>query len=197
MPKYFLPFIFVFIIFALSVSHLQAQRNTPEESSAKAVIKKGNADSLTELSAKIGKNLKSFCIKFIDWKEEGLSSEKGYLKAMARWLANLRPFQRERAWQILQEAEPVVRVLRQAIRDKKSELAELSFDHNTSPFTLPRLGLELQELRSSLKQKFEMLSDRLFFEAGVKVGPIGEDGFWLIPFSWGASSSRRLSSSLF
>lgn len=139
------------------------------------------AESTQESSRKIEQTLDAICGKANDWHEPSLQSERLYVGALRRWLNSLQPFQQERARQILKEARPAMRDLRKAIREKKAELAELSFDRNTAPETLPRLGMELQQLRADLRHKLQMLSNRLYFEAGVRFGPLGDDGFWLVP----------------
>lgn len=187
MSRYLILFLFLAFFSTLSIGSLQTGKVAEKGNLTLIPPINSSHESLCDIYSKIGANLKSFCIKFVDWHESGYATEKGYLKALGCCLENLMPFQRDRARQIIKEAEPAVHNLHAAIRSKKMELAELSFDRNTSPFTLPRLGMELQDLRSSLKNKLEALSNRLFFEAGVKVGPIEEDGFWLIPFSFGSS----------
>lgn len=116
-----------------------------------------------------------------DWREPSQNSEEIYVGAIRQWLAGLDPDQRARARLILRDAHPTMYSLRLAIRDKKAELAALSFDKNTPPETLPRLGQELQALRKSLRAELEKVSDRLKREAGVTMGPLGGDGFWLAP----------------
>lgn len=139
--------------------------------------------SANEITRKVEQTIDALYGKSNDWQEPSLKSEHIYIGALRRWLGSLQPFQQERARKILREAQPAMSGLRKAIRDKKSELAELSFDRNTAPETLPRLGMELQELRATLQHKLQVLSNRLYFEAGVKLGPIDDNGFWLMPSS--------------
>lgn len=127
------------------------------------------------------KTVDSLAAKANDWREPSKKSEEKYILAIRQWLDGLEPFQRERARQILREAHPDMRALRTAIREKKHELANLSFDHGTRPETLPRLGQELQALRKALRSKLDALGKRLRYEAGVSMGPLGGDGFWLVP----------------
>lgn len=106
-------------------------------------------------------------------------SEARYVDAIRDWLAKLPDFQREKARKILKEAHPALHDLRSRIREKKGELVSLSFDRNTPPETLPRLGQELQELRDELKSRLKDVEKRLNYEAGVVMGPLGGDGLWL------------------
>lgn len=116
-----------------------------------------------------------------DWREPSRKSEEKYVSAIRDWLESLKPFQRERARQILREAHPTMRALRTAIREKKLQLASMSFDHDTNPEILPRLGQELEALRRTLRTKLDALGKRLRYEAGVSMGPLEGDGFWLAP----------------
>lgn len=116
-----------------------------------------------------------------DWREPSRESEEKYVEAIRLWLDSLEPFKRERARAILREAHPYLEDLREAIRDKKAQLAALSFDRGTSPETLPRLGMELQKLKASLRDRLKQVTNRLRFEAGVDTGPMQSDSFWLSP----------------
>lgn len=127
------------------------------------------------------KTVNSLAARANDWREPSYRSEERYVMAIRQWLDSLAPFQRERASKILREAHPGMRALRVAIRDKKTQLATLNFDRDTRPDTLPRLGQELQELRAELRARLKKVGDRLKFEAGVPMGPLGGDGFWLAP----------------
>lgn len=116
-----------------------------------------------------------------DWREPSKKSEEKYVSAIREWLDSLKPFQRERARQILREEHPTMRALRTAIREKKLQLASMSFDHDTNPEILPILGKELEALRRTLRTKLDALAKRLRYEAGVSMGPLEGDGFWLAP----------------
>lgn len=144
---------------------------------------KQSVDSASEVTKKVEQTLDALCSKSNDWNEPSLQSEHIYIGALRRWLGSLQPFQQERARRILRESQPDMSELRRAIREKKSELAALSYDRNTTPETLPRLGMELQELRATLLRKLQMLNNRLYFEAGVKLGPMGDSCYWLVPSS--------------
>lgn len=107
--------------------------------------------------------------------------EKRYVKSVRDWLAGLEPLQRERARAILREAHPAIHDLRVQIREKKAELEDLRFDSSTPPDALPRLGRELQQLRRQLRERLRIVSERLRSEAGISMGPLDGDGFWLTP----------------
>ena len=114
---------------------------------------------------------------------QDLSAEREahYTMAVREWLATLPPVQREQARTILRAAHPGIHALRERIREKKAELAALSFDSATPPDTLPRLGRELQILREQLRRRLLLVSERLRGEVGVPMGPLTGDGFWLNP----------------
>lgn len=107
--------------------------------------------------------------------------EAHYTRAVRQWLETLPPVQQAQARKILQEAHPGVHALRERIREKKAELAALSFDSSTPPDTLPRLGQELQLLREQLRRRLILVNEQLRNEVGVPMGPLREDGFWLNP----------------
>lgn len=109
------------------------------------------------------------------------AGEMEYVQKIRDWLNTLQPVQQARARQILREAHPGLHDLRKAIYDKKTELASISFDSRTAPDTLPRLGQELQLLRRALKAELEKVNMRLNNEAGVTMGPLAGEGFWLQP----------------
>lgn len=112
-------------------------------------------------------------------KEPTRESEMRYVEAIRKWLDSLPAFQQEKARKILKDAHPKLHALREGIREKKSELVSLSFDRNTPPETLPRLGQELQDLRDQLKANLKAVEKRLNIEAGVAMGPLAGDGLWL------------------
>lgn len=113
--------------------------------------------------------------------EPSQESEELYVKAVRSWLATLAPYKRERARRIMRDAHPGLQALREAIRDKKSQLASISFDKGMPPETLPRLGMELQRLRADLNAQLRQVGDRLRSEADVEIGPADDDSFWLAP----------------
>lgn len=107
--------------------------------------------------------------------------EAHYTRSVRQWLATLPPVQQVRARKILQAAHPGVHALRERIREKKAELAALSFDSSTPPDTLPRIGQELQLLREQLRRRLLLVNEQLRDEVGVPMGPLREDGLWLNP----------------
>lgn len=113
--------------------------------------------------------------------EPSQASEDRYIKAMRMWLDSLDPFKQERARKILSSAHPSLQALREAIREKKQQLAGISFNKGMPPETLPRLGMELQQLRAHLSAELRRVSERLRYEAGVAMDPAAEDTFWLSP----------------
>lgn len=114
-----------------------------------------------------------------DWTEPSLTSENQYVLAIRNWLQSLEPPRREMARKIMRDAHPALHDLREAIRHTKAQLASISFGPDTKPETLPRLGLELQRLRAALHAELQQLKGRLAREAGVDMGPLGRDTFWL------------------
>lgn len=113
--------------------------------------------------------------------EPSRESEERYVAAIRSWLDTLEPFQQEKARKIMRDAHPGLQALRDAIRDKKSQLASISFDRGMPPETLPRLGMELQKLRASLNRELEKVNDKLRYEAGIKMDTSNHDTFWLFP----------------
>ena len=137
--------------------------------------------SVHDMDRKVAKTIDIICAKPSPIIGADRRIEISLPVALRNWLDGLLPFQKERASQILREARPIMQTLREAIKDKKSEMAELSYDHNTMPETLPRLGMELQELRLNLRNKLETLCNRLFFEAGVNMNALRRAGFCFLP----------------
>lgn len=119
--------------------------------------------------------------KTLENRDLNLSTENEYVEQIRDWLKSLQPLPQARARQILREAHPGLHDLRKAIYDKKAELASLSYDSKTEPEALPRLGQELQLLRRALRAELEKINQRLHTEAGVNMGPLGGEGFWLQP----------------
>lgn len=125
--------------------------------------------------------VESLDAKTSNWQEPSEFSEERYVLAIRNWLDDMDPQQRKIAYKILHEAHTDMRSLRIAIREKKKELATMSFNRHTTPEALPRLGQELQVLRKTLRNKLEKISMRLTQEAGVSMGPLDGDAFWLLP----------------
>ena len=98
------------------------------------------------------------------------------------WLDYLPPSQRMKAQSIMEEYRPKVQDLRQRIISKKNELQELSYNRNTSPDTLPRLGRELQVLRDELQSMLIHADQRMRREVGIPLGPLpAGDAAWNSP----------------
>lgn len=116
-----------------------------------------------------------------DAAEPSLQSERQYVSAIRAWLDSLEPGQQERARKIMRDAHSELHGLREAIRNKKHELASISFNKGMPPETLPRLGMELQHLRASLGHELRKVSDRLRREAGVEVDANDTQTFWFVP----------------
>lgn len=79
----------------------------------------------------------------------------------------LTPEQRAKAEEILTEARPRIQQIRQEMRDKMQELKAISYNNETEPEDLARLGRELQEQRNALMQELSALDARLQNEVGV------------------------------
>ncbi|WP_291440992.1 hypothetical protein, partial [Desulfovibrio sp.] len=92
------------------------------------------------------------------------------------WLDYLPAGQRMKAQIIVEEYRPKVRDLRQRIFSKKSELEELSYNRNTAPDALPRLGRELQVLRDELQALLIHADQRMRREVGIPLGTLVSRG---------------------
>ncbi|MGE9984053.1 periplasmic heavy metal sensor [Desulfovibrio sp. SGI.169] len=103
--------------------------------------------------------------------ECGMGHRHGNAQDREEWLARLSPAQRAKARIIIDDARPRVRELRSRIRKKMAELESLSYDQETSPATLPRLGRELQLLRDELRATLMEVDRRMLREVGVSLGP--------------------------
>lgn len=118
-----------------------------------------------------------------EWANLNEAGETNYVKEIRAWLKTLPPFQQERARRILTDAHPELHDLRLAIFCKKTELATFNINKSANPETLPKLGQELQSLRRKLRSRLENINKRLRIEAGVSMGPLGVEGFWLQPLA--------------
>lgn len=128
-----------------------------------------------------GQTVEDLASKSGEIAEPSKESEEVYVSAIRVWLNSLEPVKREQARKIMLEAHPDLHALREAIRAKKSQLASLSFDKGMPPERLPRLGMELQQLRASLSKELKRVQDRLRYEVGVEMDPVKADAFWLSP----------------
>lgn len=90
---------------------------------------------------------------------------------IADWLSALSPGQRATAQNILASLDSPIQALKSLIRKKKAELAAFSYDHTTTPRSLPGMGHELQELRHRLSSLHSLLAARLEREVGVPLNP--------------------------
>lgn len=142
-------------------------------------IQEESLNNPTELTPE--QTVDSLAAKSSDWQEPSRKSEEKYKQAIRTWLNKMPPRLRERTYEILHEAHPEIHALRIAIRNKKKELANLSFNMHTTPEMLPRLGQELQALRKILYSRLETVNKRLQSEVGVSMGPLEGDAFWLNP----------------
>lgn len=124
--------------------------------------------------------------------EMNLEGEAKYLEKIEEWLNTLHPLQRSKAIAILQEARPALQSLRRAIFEKRLELAALNFNSSTKPEILSILGQKLQNLREKLREKLEQVNLLLLNEAGIKMAPIGKEGFWLQPLPQSAKMPEIL-----
>lgn len=66
--------------------------------------------------------------------------------------------------------------LRHLIDVKKNELEGLSFNQNTPPEALPRLGCELQILRDELRAVLMNADQRMRLEVGIPLGTLASRG---------------------
>ena len=163
--------------FTLAIQVTAAPAKSPADKNDSAFLK----ESIHETDRKVEQTIDAILSQPAFSVRVESNFERYFAAPVRNWLKSLQPFQQERASTILKEARPEMQNLRDAIRDKKSEMAELSFDRNTVPETLPRLGMELKELRISLRNKLEAMCNRLFFEAGVNPGSLRSAGFCFVP----------------
>lgn len=162
-------------------SHMSAQLEQHEIKSSVPAGKNENHEERQLESLSPEQTVDKLAAKSNNWQEPSMLSEERYKKAIREWLADMPLKQRVLAHRILQDAHPEMHALRTAIRDKKRELANMSFNRHTSPEALPRLGQELHNLRKQLRSRLELVSKRLRNEAGVSMGPLEGDAFWLQP----------------
>lgn len=92
------------------------------------------------------------------------------------WEGTISPAQHEKAEQILAEARPKLTLLRQDMMAKMQELKSLSYNNQTDPEDLARLGQQLQQQRDELLQELRALDKRLRSEVGENVRLRGYHG---------------------
>lgn len=163
---------------ALIIDKAGADAASPNDRDSKIIQEKSSKNSLMPSPEQ---TVDSLAAKSSDWQEPSRKSEEEYKQAIRSWLDQMPTPQRERTYEILHEAHPEIHALRIAIRNKKKELANLSFNRHTSPEMLPRLGQELQALRKILYSRLETINKRLQSEVGITMGPLEGDAFWLNP----------------
>lgn len=112
----------------------------------------------------------------------------GCVAAARRWLDTLPPAKRELARGIMRQANPRAAALRRAINEKKNQLASINYSQGVAPEALPRLGLELQQLRRDLRSELQHTHLRLAREAYIILPPLPKDAVCL-PLS--PASSQR------
>lgn len=115
-----------------------------------------------------------------DLSEEG---EAEYVARMKNWLDSLPAAKQAIATNILTDSHEEMHKLRKAIYSKKLELAGVRFDNQESLATLPKLGMDLQKLRATLRAKLENINARLMREAGIKMDELAGEGIWLQPLA--------------
>lgn len=81
-------------------------------------------------------------------------------------MKRLSPEQREKAEQIVAEARPRLQQIRQEMREKMQELRDISYNSQSDPEDLARLGRELQYQRNALLEELRALDARLQSEVG-------------------------------
>ncbi len=106
-------------------------------------------------------------------------SQAQYVKKLRQWLDSLPNAKQENARAILRAARPELHALREQIRAKTAQLASLSYDKDTPPQALARLGQKLQKLRATLREKLLRLDERLRHELDLSLGPLASEGLWL------------------
>lgn len=92
------------------------------------------------------------------------------------WEGNPSSEQHEKAEQILAEVRPQLTELRQEMMAKMQELKALSYNNQTDPEDLAKLGRQLQKQRDQLRQALRDLDKRLQQEVGDTVRLRGYHG---------------------
>lgn len=100
----------------------------------------------------------------------------GNLHNCSLWEGSLSPEQHEKAEQILAEVRPQLSQMREEMQTKMQELKSLSYNNQTDPEDLARLGRELQHQRDGLLQALRDLDLRLQQEVGSNVRMRGYHG---------------------
>lgn len=100
-----------------------------------------------------------------------LAQPHGYRHGAYDRNSQISPEQQAIADTIMDEARPRIQELHQKLHDKMMELKTFSYDKDTDPEVLPRLGRELQALRDALRAELQVLDTRLEQEAGFNVRP--------------------------
>ena len=95
----------------------------------------------------------------------------GYRHGAQERSAQIPPEQQALVDAIMDEARPRILELHKQLHEKMMELKSFSYDKDTDPEVLPRLGRELQTLREALRAEIQTLDTRLEQEAGVSTRP--------------------------
>ena len=82
-------------------------------------------------------------------------------EAIEAWISTLSDEQRLVARLKVDAHRAKINDLQARLRQKLAELRSLRYDSRSTPETLPRIGMELQEIRASLRQEYEALNEDL------------------------------------
>lgn len=107
---------------------------------------------------------------------EGHRPDEGKLYNCSLREGNISPEQHEKAEQIIEEVRPQLTELRQEMMAKMQELKALSYNNQTDPEDLAKLGRQLQKQRDELLRALRALDTRLQHEVGDDVRLRGYHG---------------------
>ena len=82
-------------------------------------------------------------------------------EAIEAWISTLSDEQRLVARLKVDAHRDKINDLQARLRQKLAELRSLRYDSRSTPETLPRIGMELQEIRASLRQEYERSRSKL------------------------------------
>ncbi len=86
-----------------------------------------------------------------------------------KWSVDLTPEQKEKAQEIIDNARPKIRTLRQSLQNKMQELKEFHYKSSNDHEMLATLGRELQQHREALRQELKRLDKQLMKEVGASL----------------------------